>query len=386
MNTGPRVKLLIESSRAYGQGLLKGIAKYSREHGPWSFMREDAYYLKDTFMRELPEDWLCDGIVALVPDKEMVERIIASSIPAIIIGFTEQISKMPTVVTDDAGVAYIAADHLRGQGFENFAYCGFDDMYWSRQRGIAFAKRLSENGFEVSNFNYCQQEDIHKRDKEIVAMANWLSKLPKPLGVMACNDDRSQHIVKACMLAKLKNPQDVAIIGVDNDVIACELSDVPLTSIALSTEKSGYEAAMLLDKMMGGANVPKYSKIVTRAKCIVRRLSTDVLAIGDVEVVKAVEFIQHKSNVDTCVDDVVEQTCLSRKVLERRFKQEVGESINTTILQKKVDTIKQMLLNTNIGIEKIAEIIGYSSAAYMITSFKRLTGETPCSFRKKCKL
>ena len=376
-----RVKLLIETSRAYGQGLLRGIAKYSRLNGHWIFSREAEFYRKTYhYKKTVFEDALADGLIAHVSSKGEAEEFLSKKIPLIIQCVHEKITKHPTIVTDDVAIGQMAALHLLECGFGNFAFCGLENMYWSEGRRDSFRNMLKEQGYGTYIFK--PKKKTATATQERMMIADWLNSLPKPLAIMACNDDRGQDIVAACQLVDLRIPEDVIIIGVDNDELICDLSEMPLSSIELASEKGGYEAAELLDQLMTGKKV-QHKKIVIRPSQVVTRRSTDFLAIEDLEVVESMRFIKDHASETITVNDVVNAVPLSRRMLEMRFRKVLRKSINDVIQVEHVNLAVQHLNETNMPISIIAKRSGFSNSTYMGVVFKKITGMTLSQFRKQ---
>ena len=285
-------------------------------------------------------------------------------------------------MTDHVGIGKAGAEHLLERGFQQFAYCGFDDWWWSRKRGEAFGKAAAEGGYPT--YFYPQPRAKAKRtwDKELPIIADWLLTLPKPIGLMACNDDRAEWVIEACKIAGLNVPDEVAIVGVDNDPLICDLCNPPLSSIVLNVEKAGYEAALQLDNMMGGKEVINFEIPVQPTHVTVRQ-STDVLAVDDVSVAAAIRFIRQRSKTVFQVSDVADAAALSRRVLEKRFRTILGHSIHDEIRQARVEQIVKMLAETTMSISDIAHALGFSDVAHISRYFRREKGMSPLAYRKR---
>jgi len=377
-----KVVLLITPSREYTRGLLRGVAKYSRIQGLWAFYRPLDYREPKGKERLLPlmKTWNPDGILMREPHK--IEDIIAMGVPTISCPYTkERIPGITNIMTDHVNVGKMGAEHLLELGFQQFAYCGFNDWWWSRKRGEAFSKTVAEAGYPT--YFYPQPRAKAKRtwDKELPVIANWLLTLPKPIGLMTCNDDRGEWVIEACKIAGLNVPDEVAIVGVDNDPLICDLCDPPLSSIVLNVEKAGYEAAALLDKMMAGERATRCD-IHVRPTHVTIRQSTDVLAVDDANVAAAIRFIRQHSKTVIQVSDVVSAVALSRRVLEKRFRNILGHSIHDEIRRTRVEQIIQMLAETAMSISEIAQALGFSDAAHISRYFRREKGMSPLAYRK----
>lgn len=376
MSESPRVILLLETSRAYGQQLQLGITKYSYTHGPWTFYREPGG--RDRSLPKL-ESWMANGIIAHVKDARMGKKILAMGIPAVIKGY--RVQGLPIILTDNEAIGKMAAEHLLGCGFRHFAYCGYDNLYWSRERGRAFAKRIAE---AKSKTHFYKPPKPYRRrpwDNEINYMAEWLKLLPKPVGLMACVDDQSQHVLQACQIASLEVPSDVAIIGVDNDELICKLSNPPLSSVALAAERAGYEAAELLDKLMAGERIENPA-VITRPTHVETRQSTDILAMENVIVARAVQFIRQHANESIQVADVVEAVPVSRRSLQLQFRRVLGHSILEEIRRTRIEQIAEMLTKTSLPISKLALALGFTGIDHVARFFRKEKGMSPLAYRR----
>ena len=374
----PRVILLVETSRTFGRELLYGIARYSRNHGPWAFYKETGG-LERSISRL--KNWGADGIIMRNPKRS--DELIAMGLPTIlVIHRREEPAGFPRIITDSRAVARMAAEHLLDRGFRSFAYCGFDDMVWSEQRSRAFRERIAESGHKA--FIYEQPASARTRawEREQALLAAWLARLPKPVGLFACNDDRAQHVTEACKTAGLHVPEEVAIIGVDNDELVCDLADPPLSSVALDTEMAGYHAAELLDQMMRGQKTQIAQDIVVNPTHIVTRRSSDILAIDDPDVARGIRFIRKNARRGIRVNDVAEAAALSRRVLEKRFRNLLNRSVHEEIRRVRIDQIVTMLVETDLPIAEIAYRLGFPGVEHIARYFRKEQHMSPQDYRK----
>ncbi len=385
MKSLPRILLLIDKGTGYGRGLLKGIAEYSLLHGPWSFYWDEPFYCgsKQNLMRILKE-WQPNGIIVRI--EEHLEKIASSGIP-IVYAADHKLDipiKSPSAIynCDWQATSQMAAEHLIGQGFKRFAYCGYCELYWSRQRGESFRALLQNKGFDA----FIYENDIEKTkpwNKELPQMADWLRQLPKPIGLMACNDDRAQQIVETCKFAGILIPDEVAIVGVDNDELICTLSVPQLSSVNLNPVKTGYDISELLDELMRTGAGDRV--VVDKPTHVHIRQSTDVLVMDDAEVGKAMRYIRQSSRKMIQLQDVVEQTGLSKRGLELRFKKVVGSSILDEIKRCKINEVCKLLLTTNWSVTKIAMYMGFNGSDHIARYFSQIKGISPVEFRKRYK-
>lgn len=383
-----KVLLMMETSRKYGRSILRGIAKYSRANGPWIFYRQAPFYWgtgsKKTALKRLKLD--VDGIILREQrDPELTESILALGLPVVVAPYREIFPDVHNIITDDVAIGKMAAEYLLRRGFKQFAYCGFGQMYyWSRDRGKGFSEKVSQAGFEVHHYEYEQPKSRypHSWEKEQVILVDWLKRLPKPVALMACNDDRSQQVLEACKIAGFNVPEQVAIIGMGNDDLVCDLASPPLSSIALGAEKGGYEAAATLEKLMRDKPV-KSQRIIVPTLYVVTRQSTDILKIEDPYVAQAMRFIYRRARRDAIqVDDVLRAVPISRRSLYERFARALERPVHEEIKRVRVDQLTRMLVTTNLPISQIAQMLGCSDMKNLARYFKQAKGMSPLQYRK----
>ncbi|MDD5065071.1 MAG: DNA-binding transcriptional regulator [Phycisphaerae bacterium] len=382
----PKVILIIERSRSFGRGLLHGIIQYSNLHGHWLYYMKPEFYRQD---KEKSHKWLtdidADGVIAHTWDPDFIDSIVNLGLPAVICGLDKPKHKACRLSTDEIDAGRMAAEYFIQRGFRNFAYCGFDDMIWSQQKCDGFKRILAESGFQTSVYQQPGAKHLRKPAKEQSLIAAWLESLPKPVALMACNDDRGLDILAACKIAECKIPDDVAILGVDNDELICNFSYPQLSSIALSTERAGYEAAKILDKLMRNQKITENEKEVTILPLhVVTRQSTDIMAIEDKDVAEAISFIRRHSREIIQVGDVAQAVGLSRRALEQHFRKVLNHSIHEEIKYTRINQMANMLIGTNLSVSQIAKLLGYPYAANNIARyFKQQKGMSPLDYRKK---
>jgi LacI family transcriptional regulator, galactose operon repressor len=376
----PSVLLFVETSREFGRGLLYGIAGYSRLHGPWQVYRWPGAL--DSLLPEW-KDLKIDG--AIVRDVKAVESLAHSGIPVIYAQHNrESYAPFPAIITDSESIGCMAAEHFLDRGFQSFAYCGLDDYVWSQRRARYFQQRLEQAGFAANIFQQPLSKTKRAFKNEQNVIASWLQSLPKPVAVMCCNDDRAFQLIEACKLSGLYVPDEVAVLGVDNDILVCDLADPPISSIALNTEAAGHDAAVLLASLMKGGTMSG-QEIPVRPTHIVTRLSTDILAITDPDVAAALQYIRRNPNSLIRVNDVVEATNMSRRVLEMRFKAILRRSVQQEIRRVRVNHIVEFLLSTDMSITDIAMQCGFGGVAHIARYFRKEMGMSLLEYRKRYK-
>jgi LacI family transcriptional regulator len=372
------VLLFVETSREFGRGLLHGIARYARLHGPWRVHRWTG-----ALDSSLPE-WKSlkiDG--AIVRDVKAVGGLAHAGVPIIYAQHSkESYAPFPAIITESESIGCMAAEHFLDRGFQNFAWCGFDDFVWSRKRAEHLQQRLRRAGFDVDLYERPPERRRRGLRNEQNLIAEWLLALPKPVAVMCCNDDRALQVIEACKQINCAVPDHVAILGVDNDVLVCDLADPPISSIALNTEGAGYEAARLLDRLMSGGEMAGQI-LPVHPTHIVTRMSTDILAVADANVTAALRFIRRSANRPLQVDNVVEATNVSRRVLEKRFKAVLRRSVHQEIRRVRVHNIIQLLVGTDMSIADIARHGGFDGVAHIARYFREETGVSLREYRKR---
>jgi len=379
----PQVALLIETSNAYARGLLEGVAAYLREHRPWSI------YLSEHGRGESIPAWLHrwkgDGIIARVENASIAKAVMGRALPTVDLSAGRLLKNAPCVETDNAAIARLAARHLLDRGFRRLGFCGITDYAWARLRMEHFQHAAREAGLD------CHVHMVGKRAdsaahwlKDQRDLARWVTALPKPVGIMACFDIRGRQLLDACRTAGIRVPDDVAVVGVDDDALLCELADPPLSSIAPDTHRTGYMAAELLDRMLAGHVVLPALHLIAPLHVVARR-SSDALAIDDPDVSVALRFIREHACDGVTVQDLLRHVPLSRRVLEARFIKTLGRSPHQEILRCRIEHVKKLLSETDLPFKAIAKKSGFAHTEYLSVAFKRLTGTRPSEHRRSAR-
>jgi len=385
MSDVPKVALLIETARGYGRQMLRGIVRYARLHGPWSF-----YVTPGDFEQALPkmQQWGGTGIIARIETSKIAKAVLKSGLPTIALDLSERelepshpLSRLSEVASDSVRAAEMAAEHLLGRGVEHFAFVGIPGRVWSKRRERGFCSAIAAAGFDVQVYTPSPSARGRVWEREQPILADWLGRLPKPVGVMACNDDRGREVLEACRVAEVRVPEELAVIGVDNDELLCELATPPLSSVALNAEGTGYRTAALLDGMMR-RRLRKPRRLVTEPLHVVTRRSTDMIAIDDPEVAAALAFIHDHAAEPIGVDDVVRHLQISRRNMEIRFQNLVGRTPRAELERARLQRARRFLIETDLPIPKIAEAVGYRTACYFIQVFRKEHGTTPARYRR----
>jgi LacI family transcriptional regulator len=219
-------------------------------------------------------------------------------------------------------------------------------------------------------------------EDEVDGASRWIAALPKPLGLMACNDFRGLQALDACRRAGVAVPEEVAVIGVDNEVLACEMANPPLSSVVPDCRRIGYEAAALLDRMMKGEPPPWTTREIPPIG-IVTRQSTEVTAIADPTVAEAMTFIREHACEGITVEDVLDRVTVSRSVLQKRFREALGRTLHDAIAAVRLRRVKQLLIETDLSFDVLAERAGFSTRSYLSVVFRESSGTTLAAFRRE---
>ena len=379
----PHVALLIETSREYGRRLLHGVSRYLHERGPWVILFRPAGLtdLAHTWLR----DWRGDGILLRADSPHLLDAVVRTGRPAVELRFAFRHPRIPNIGIDSRAVVELAFRHLWERGFRNFAFCGLPpgETLWSDLRRNHFEHLAVEAGGRCSVFEAKREPRRRSLSEgELLRIADWLASLRKPVGLMACNDDRGQQVLEACHLNGLQVPDEVAVLGVDNDECLCDLSTPPLSSINIGAERIGFEAAALLDRLMAGGRPPADSVLLPPVGVVVRQ-STDVVASEDRELAELVRFVRENACDGLRVKELLRQSSLSQSTMQKRFKALLGRSPKQEILHVQLGRAKRLLAETDLTVADIADKCGFGGLKRLSAAFHAGVGLTPLAFRKQ---
>lgn len=362
--------------------MLKGIAHYERSHRPW------AAFLDDEARAEQDPRWLRSkpwhGVISRHTTPALVQGCEELGVPLVDLNDVPLFSGVPKIRPDNEAIGHMGAEHLLERGFRHFGFSGFGEAGWSAERrdGFVEAVRLAGHHCDVLDVEYPGDLTPFWDAKQTAALSAWLKRLPKPMAVMACNDMRALQVVAAAHAAGLLVPEEVAVLGANNDPIRCELAEPPLSSVATNPFQSGYKAAELLAQMMAGETVNEGERRIEPVGVVTRK-STDILAMGDKSVAAAVSYIREHACRGISVEEVLKHAFASRSQLEKKFRRFIGRSPQAEIRRVQVEKIRQLLFETDFPLKKIAELAGFEHVEYMCVVFKRIVGESPGAYRRK---
>jgi LacI family transcriptional regulator len=377
----PRIFVAVEQSRVIGRGLLRGMSKYARIHGPWMILTKHDRYFGGSDFPPLRKGTI-HGAIIREPRTGDLKKIHALRVPIVLCAHWTTHPSLPYVITDCQRIGQMAATHFLDRGFRRFAFCGTNELFWSERRCRSFIKTVAKAGYNAEVYKIPVSAKNRLWHNELPILAEWLASLPTPTALMACTDDRAFELVEACNVAGLRVPEEIAILGVDNDDIVCETATVSISSVALDLEQAGYEAAALLDKLMNAKN-PRQQEIIIRPTHVQERRSTEILAIEDPVVAKALHYIRTHAQQSLQVGDVAQFAAVSKRGLFTRFQAVLGRSVHDEITRVRIGKIAWMLETTVLSIKQIAEIMGMPDERHLSRYFQAQKGMSPIAWRKQ---
>jgi LacI family transcriptional regulator len=375
------VALLVQMTSEWHRQLLRGVADYAREHGPWDFHIEPRGLLETM---QLPEGWHGDGVILRLVDRTQERAIRRRGLPAVNVSWQGENSRViPRVSSDESACARLAASHFVEKGFRSFAYVGpAGHPEYADVLGAEFAKATRAAGFECVSFlgkPTQRRRPMHRQRKRL---ARWLQGLPQPTAVLVWNGEVGREVIAACSTHKLPVPDDVAVLCAEHDSVMNTLAPVPMSNIDQSPLRVGREAATLLDRLMAGRRPPDHPIHVPPVG-VVQRQSTDTTAVNDPLVAAALRHIRSHSYGPLKVSDLQKALFVSRRTLEHRFTQSLGHTPAAEIRRTRLEHVRNLLIETDHPLAIIAERTGYQHLEVMVRAFQRQFGSPPGRFRRE---
>lgn len=375
-----RVALLMGPGTNYGRLITIGASLYARPTRSWLFNTAPPQSAVVDRLRQ----WRPAGVIAHIADRQLADRLQELAIPVVNVSNMFADLPFPRIGVDDVAVGTAAAQHFLDRGYEHFAFCGINDCAFSRLRGESFCASLATRGYQAYNYAYPQEAVIETAGAlwgtEADQLRQWLLSLPRPTGIFTAVDHLGFALGEVCTQSGLHVPEEFALLGVDNDEVACELAYPRLSSIGTPSKRIGYEAAKLLDALMHQHPIPAQPILFPPAGVTVRH-STDVMAIDDPYIAGAMRYIREHANENIAVTDVAMAAGASRRSLERRFRDRLGRTVLDEIRRARVDKAKKLLSEYGLTITEIAAQSGFCSSSRLSTVFRELTGKTPTEYR-----
>lgn len=374
------VAILIDTESSWGGRVIRGIAHFAEKHTHWHLLIDP----RDHEQRSaIPEGWQGDGIIARITNRTQWQQVREKGLPVVNVDDVFQdIRGVGTVVTDEVERSRLALEHLVARGFRKFAYFAPPSTRYSKNRGDAFIRAVGEVGYECHEYQpgYRAGRKIGWEEQQR-RVNRWLASLPRPIAILAVDAHNARQLAEICHFAGVRIPDDVAILAGDTDELLCEVSTPPLSSVSVACERLGHEAAAMLSRMMAGASAPK-EPVLIAPHGVVSRQSTDVLAIDDPAVVRALRYIRTHAHHGIVVEDILREVPISRRSLEIQFRSYLGRSPAEEIRRVRLERGKQLLGRRELSITEIALACGFSNATRFGVAFRKSFGTTPRAFRK----
>ncbi|MDG2961286.1 DNA-binding transcriptional regulator [Bisgaard Taxon 10/6] len=380
-----RIALLFNANKVYDREVIEGVGQYIQaSQCLWNIFIEDDFVYRKESLHHLE----IDGIIADFDDPETVAMLEHTAIPVIAVGGSYQNPAFyphhPYVATDNYALVETAFLHLKQKGINQFAFYGLPaetPKHWSQERKNAFMRLMRDYGHQTYIY---LGEQAHSDNWLAVQskLCDWISHLPPHTGIIAVTDARARHLLQACEYLNIAVPDELCIIGIDNEELIQYLSRVSLSSVVQGTNQIGYQAAKLLDQLLKGQAVASTPILVPPLR-VEQRRSTDYRSLHDPLVIQAMHYIRHHATQGIKTEQVLDHLRISRSNLEQRFKAEMNKTIHQVIHEEKLDRAKNMLKFTDIPIQEIAEICGYPSLQYFYAVFKKEHRQTPKEFREQ---
>lgn len=375
-----RIALLLPLDISFCRHVLHGIRAYTLGKQQWVFRLGSPHPDIISPLRS----WQPDGIIAHIVDHKLAQAVTELHKPTVDTANTLPDLKIPTIDVDNNAVGKMAAEHFLERRYTNFGFFGSRQARYASQRETGFRQRLAKEGYEVSSchMEYLPQLPIPTNWNQVdQCVMRWLRKLPKPVAVFTSNDQPASDLAGMCKQLELQVPDEVAILGVDNDESICEMTAPPISSIAIPSERIGYKIASLLERLLLNQALPKSPDLLLPQQVITRQ-STDTLAINDPAVAAALKFIRQHAADEISVNDVTTALCQGRRMLECKFRKLLGRTILEEIRRVRIEIAKNLLVSTNLSMPAVAHRAGFSNAERFSVVFREATGIPPSDFRK----
>ena len=380
-----RVLIISDFTESFAHKLLAGLVDYSRAKEQWIVRRMPPEYKAQIGIPgviRIAKEWEVNAVIGQFEPTDDIGLFAQAGIVAVAQDYKKKFTTIPNITGDYLGTGQMAAKFFIERGFRNFGFFGFNDVCWSDERCDGFRREIEAAGFGDSFYAYRMQEIDMTWYYQRNRLREWLLSIPKPIAIMACDDNQGSNLVEACHSAGIKIPSEVSVMGVDNDETLCSLGSTTLTSIQVDIEEGGRQAAALVERLVADPATPMEDVVLKPVK-IVGRMSTAAFATGDQQILKALLFIHKNALKKISVSDVMAEAALSRRLLERRFKEVTGKTLYEYITDLKLKHFAEQLEDTDEQVINIALSMGEIDTKSISRRFKQLYGCTPVEWRAK---
>lgn len=380
-----RLLIITDFTEQFAYRLLRGVLQYAEETEPWVVCRMPPAYKKQVGIKGViawAKRWKADVVIGQFDPSDDVTMFQKEGIVAMAQDYIVKFDSIPNITANYDLTGAMVARRFLARGFQNFAFFGYRNVCWSDERYDGFRKRIDMAGYEDNLFKYDLQQIDNLWAYNLPMLSEWLQSLPKPVAIMACDDAQGVILIQACNSLGIKIPTEAAVVGVDNDEVLCNLSNPAMSSVNIDIEGGGYEAAKLAETMVKEKDF-KGHDIVLRPMNIVSRMSSNIFATKDAEILTALQFISANVDRKILVEDVLKEVPLSRRLLEQRFLKVTGTTIYKYISTMRMDRFAELLLSSNDSITNIAARLDEPDTKSISRRFLAIKGCTPSEFRQR---
>lgn len=380
-----RISLLFNANKIYDRQVVEGVGEYLQaSQTDWDIFIEEDFRCRIDNMHE----FLGDGVIADYDDKAIEALLQNVDVPIVGVGGSyhrqEDYPPVHYIATDNAALVESAFLHLKEKGINRFAFYGLPascGKRWAQEREYAFRRLVAQERYQGVIYQGMETAPAHWQHAQN-RLADWLQTLPQQTGIIAVTDARARHLLQVCEHLKIPVPEKLCVIGIDNEELTRYLSRVALSSVAQGTRQMGYQAAKLLHRLLDRQTLPLQRILVPPVKVIARR-STDFRSLHDPAVIQAMHYIRFNACKGIKVEQVLDAVGMSRSNLEKRFKDETGETIHTIIHSEKLERARALLVSSSMPINEISQMCGYPSLQYFYSVFKKSYASTPKEYRQQ---
>lgn len=375
-----RILLLVDCANEFDRNLLRGIVRYSKDNGPWLFYRLPPNYrdkeLEKRNILDWAKFWKADAIIGQWAD-EADDSLKELNIPVVLQNYRHRSTTYSNLTGDYVGTGRMAAKFFIDRLFRHFAFFGIREVVWSEERRKGYKEEIDRIG---GDFHLFESERDHDLDRDTVS--SWLKSLPKPIALFCCDDAHALFISETCKMENLSIPDEISLLGVDNDELICNISDPPISSIELEVEKGGYAVGRMLHKQINKEISGPFNVVINPIRIELRQ-STEKYNIEDPYILKIVKYIEAHADQELRIEHLATQIPLSRRNIELKFKRVMGTSIYQYVLRCRVNRLANLLLSTNRPLADIADESGFRDYNNVSRIFRKFMHCTPLEYRQK---
>lgn len=374
-----KILLLIDYSSEFDRKLLRGLVQYSKENGPWLFYRLPSYYSTmygEQGILKWAKEWKANAIIGQW-NNDTIDLQKELNIPVVLQNYHHRSVTYSNLTGDYKGTGRMAAQFFAKRMFRNFAYFGVKGVVWSDERCEGYRQEVKRIRGEFFSFESDKQEDEIR-----IEVSQWLQQLPKPVALFCCDDAHALFISETCKMTNIHIPEDIALLGVDNDDLICNISDPPISSIELEVEKGGYSIGRFIHQQIKKEYKETFNIVINPIRIELRQ-STEKHNIKDPYILEVVKYIESHYNSDLTINSILSNIPLSRRNFEVKFKKIMHTSIYQYILNCRVNHLADLLLTTDRSLADIAITTGFKDYNNISRIFKKFKGCSPLEYREK---